>query len=113
MRHCKYLIRRLEYEEITKQDPFRAIEYLQTSLSDIIDHDDPEQLDEFHKLASLLFKNDDQQITEQTRLMTVPLCGLRTGSMAGDCDSAGAVRGVLNSFYSGLADNLCKYLFII
>lgn len=59
LRHCKYLIRRLEYEEIVKTNSVRAVGYLQTRLSEIIDHNDPEQLQEFHKLASLLFKCDD------------------------------------------------------
>lgn len=59
LRHCKYLIRRLEYEEIVKTNSIRAVGYLQTRLSEIIDHSDEEQLHEFHKLASLLFKCDD------------------------------------------------------
>lgn len=59
LRHCKYLIRRLEYEEIVKTNSVRAVGYLQTRLSEIIDHNDPEQLQEFHKLAALLFKCDD------------------------------------------------------
>lgn len=37
---------------------------MQTRLSDIIDHSDPEQLSEFHKLASLLFKCDDTTAME-------------------------------------------------
>lgn len=56
LRQAKYMIRRLEYEEIVKTNSIRAVGYLQTRLSDIIDHQDPEQLQEFHKLASLLFK---------------------------------------------------------
>lgn len=56
LRQSKYMIRRLEYEEIVKTNSIRAVGYLQTRLSDIIDHTDPEQLQEFHKLASLLFK---------------------------------------------------------
>lgn len=43
-----------------KTNSIRAVGYLQTRLSDIIDHKDPEQLQEFHKLASLLFKCDDR-----------------------------------------------------
>uniref|UniRef100_A0A1B0CC51 Muskelin N-terminal domain-containing protein n=2 Tax=Lutzomyia longipalpis TaxID=7200 RepID=A0A1B0CC51_LUTLO len=73
LRHCKYLIRRLEYEEITKSDPLKAVNYLQTRLHDIIDHKDPEELKEFHKLASLLFKCDDFQTENNSPLMTVPL----------------------------------------
>lgn len=40
LKHCKYLVRRLEYEEIAKSEPLRAVNYLQTKLHDIIDHND-------------------------------------------------------------------------
>lgn len=56
LRHNLYLIRRLHYEEIARDDPVRALQYLQTSLSEIIDHTDPVQLKEFHKLTRLLFR---------------------------------------------------------
>ncbi|XP_052899336.1 muskelin isoform X2 [Anopheles moucheti] len=71
LRYCKYLLRKQEYEEITKNDPLSAILYLQTKLYDIIDHSDPVQLKEFHKLASLLFKSDTVDgETEPTSLLT-------------------------------------------
>lgn len=66
LRHSKYLIRRLEYEEIVKTNSIRAVGYLQTRLSEIIDHSDPEQLQELHKLASLLFKCDESTDDAQT-----------------------------------------------
>lgn len=59
LRQCKYLIRKLEYEEIARADPMRALMYLQTRLNEIINHDDGKELREFHKLASLLFKPVD------------------------------------------------------
>jgi hypothetical protein len=40
------LLRKQEYEEIAKKNPLEAINYLQTKLSDIIDHSDPKQLKE-------------------------------------------------------------------
>lgn len=73
LRHYKYLIRRLEYEEITKKNPFSGLVYLQTKLYEIIDHNDTTQLNEFHKLATLLFKSDDYQPEEQSTLMTLPV----------------------------------------
>lgn len=63
LRHSKYLVRRLEYEEIVKTNPIRAVGYLQTRLSEIINHSDPDQLNEFHKLATLLFKCDEETIS--------------------------------------------------
>ncbi|XP_055628729.1 muskelin isoform X2 [Toxorhynchites rutilus septentrionalis] len=76
VRYSLYLLRKLEYEEIVKTNPLSAIPYLQTKLYDIIDHDDPAQLKEFHKLASLLFKSDNMDCgTEPTSLLTIPLGG--------------------------------------
>lgn len=73
LRRYKYLIRRLEYEEITKKDSFNGLVYLQTKLYEIINHNDTNQLNEFHKLATLLFKSDDYQPEEQNALMTLPI----------------------------------------
>nr|XP_040229116.2 muskelin isoform X1 [Anopheles coluzzii] len=81
LRYCKYLLRKQEYEEITKNDPLSAILYLQTKLYDIIDHSDPVQLKEFHKLASLLFKSDTVDgETEPTSLLTCPLASTASAS---------------------------------
>lgn len=85
MRHCKYLIRRLEYEEIVKTNSIRAVGYLQTRLSEIIDHSDPEQLQEFHKLASLLFKCDDMNTDVQT-ITTTTASSSRSNSSAMEID---------------------------
>nr|XP_029713847.1 muskelin isoform X1 [Aedes albopictus] len=76
LRYCKYLLRKQEYEEIARKNPLTAISYLQTKLYDIIDHNDPAQLKEFHKLASLLFKSDCTDCeTEPTSLLACPLGG--------------------------------------
>ncbi|XP_053672386.1 muskelin [Anopheles nili] len=74
LRYCKYLLRKQEYEEITKNDPLSAILYLQTKLYDIIDHNDPVQLKEFHKLASLLFKSDSAD--DETEVVNPLSCAL-------------------------------------
>lgn len=74
--YCKYLIRKQKYEEIARFDPLSALKYLRNDLSEAIDKKDQNQLDDFHKLASLLFcenkttikspssseKNDDQNV---------------------------------------------------
>lgn len=83
LRHCKYLIRRLEYEEIVKTNSIRAVGYLQTRLSEIIDHNDPEQLQEFHKLASLLFKCDDYMDSD---VQTTTASSSRSNSSAMEID---------------------------
>lgn len=70
LRQCKYLIRKLEYEEIARSEPMRALGYLQTKLNAIINHDDGKELSEFHKLASLLFKPVDGP-GDTSRLMSV------------------------------------------
>lgn len=83
LRHCKYLIRRLEYEEIVKTNSIRAVGYLQTRLSEIIDHSDEEQLHEFHKLASLLFKCDDYMDSD---VQTTTASSSRSNSSAMEID---------------------------
>jgi muskelin len=73
LRLCKYWIRRQEYEEIARTDPLTGIHYLQTTLSEIIDHKNAKQLKEFHKLASLLFKPDEVPATDEENMMTISL----------------------------------------
>lgn len=55
--YCKYLIRKQNYEEITHTDSINALMYLRTNLAETIDQNDMEQVNDFHKLASLLFCN--------------------------------------------------------
>ena len=57
LNYCKYLIRKQEYEEICKVDTIKAVYYLQTKLSETINKHDQVQVQEFHKLASLLFRS--------------------------------------------------------
>lgn len=63
LNYCKYLIRKQEYEEICKVDTIKAVYYLQTKLSETINKHDQVQVQEFHKLASLLFRS--QMSTEE------------------------------------------------
>uniref|UniRef100_A0A336KGX1 CSON006912 protein n=1 Tax=Culicoides sonorensis TaxID=179676 RepID=A0A336KGX1_CULSO len=58
LQKCRYLIRTQEYEELVKQDPIRGLHYLQTHLYKAIDRENQEQVNAFHKLATLLFKLD-------------------------------------------------------
>lgn len=55
LNYCKYLIRKQKYEEITHSDPLCALKFLRNNLSEAIDRSDQKQLNDFHKLASLLF----------------------------------------------------------
>lgn len=57
LNYCKYLIRKQEYEEICEIDTIKAVYYLQTKLSETINKHDQLQVQEFHKLASLLFRS--------------------------------------------------------
>lgn len=66
-----------------KTNSIRAVGYLQTRLSEIIDHSDPEQLQEFHKLASLLFKCDDYMDSD---LQTTTASSSRSNSSAMEID---------------------------
>ncbi|KAJ6628992.1 Muskelin [Pseudolycoriella hygida] len=71
LQHYKFLIRKLEYEEIARVDPLQAMCYLQTSLSDVVDHSDSEQLKQFHKLPTLLFNNEPPQCAS---FSSTPMC---------------------------------------
>lgn len=55
--YCKYLIRKQNYEEITHTNSIDALMYLRNDLAETIDRNDNEQVNDFHKLASLLFCN--------------------------------------------------------
>lgn len=74
LQHCKFLIRRLEYEEIARSDPVQAMFYLQTKLSDVIDHNDAAQLKQFHKLATFLFCSEPQSQSQYPSLNSTPMC---------------------------------------
>ncbi|XP_001951423.2 muskelin isoform X1 [Acyrthosiphon pisum] len=57
---CKLLIRKFKFQEIKKKDKVAAMQFLQTSVSELIDHSDIEQTREFQGTAALLFKDDNQ-----------------------------------------------------
>lgn len=44
LKHCRFLVRKLRYEEMTRIDPLKAMQYLREHISDVIDHSDAEQL---------------------------------------------------------------------
>ncbi|ALC41608.1 muskelin, partial [Drosophila busckii] len=73
LNHCRYLIRKLHYEEMTGTEPLKAMQYLRKQISAVIDHNDDEQLNNFHKLAALLFKSDDNDASDVQSLTTTPL----------------------------------------
>ncbi|XP_037825080.1 muskelin isoform X1 [Lucilia sericata] len=73
LRHCRFLLRKLHYEEMAKSDPYKAMQFLRQHIAEVIDHNNKEQLKNFHKLASLLFKIDDDVEMEQPNLDTLPI----------------------------------------
>lgn len=44
LKHCRFLVRKLRYEEMARIDPLKAMQYLREHISDVIDHSDAEQL---------------------------------------------------------------------
>jgi hypothetical protein len=54
---CKFLIRKQRYEEIATINPIEALAFLQNNLAETINQSDKKQVNDFHKLASLLFTN--------------------------------------------------------
>ncbi|KAK3912329.1 Muskelin [Frankliniella fusca] len=55
----KLMIRKYRFVELASKDRFAALEYLQTDLSDIIDHSNKDQTKEFQQLAAVLFQGSD------------------------------------------------------
>ncbi|KAL7306121.1 hypothetical protein TKK_0001570 [Trichogramma kaykai] len=53
---CKLIIRKHKFEELTVNDSYDALQYLQSKVSEIIDHTDTEQAKEFQKMATTIFK---------------------------------------------------------
>jgi hypothetical protein len=65
--YCKYLIRKQNYEEITHTNSINALMFLRKNLAETIDQSDVEQVNDFHKLASLLFCNDSRRETADSQ----------------------------------------------
>ncbi|XP_059476925.1 muskelin [Neocloeon triangulifer] len=61
---CRLMIRKHRFKELAAQNTMDALDYLQTSLHEIIDHDDPESTREFQKLASELFRDPSEKDVE-------------------------------------------------
>ncbi|XP_021957307.1 muskelin isoform X2 [Folsomia candida] len=59
LKKCKLLLRNQKFEELASKDSLNALIYLQTSLSELIDHEDIEQTNEFQRLTLLLFPKDE------------------------------------------------------
>lgn len=55
LRNCKLIIRKHKFEELAMKDTIEALEYLQTKVSEIIDHNDEDQSKEVDYLFSLKF----------------------------------------------------------
>ncbi|XP_015597500.1 muskelin isoform X2 [Cephus cinctus] len=60
LKKCKLIIRKHKFEELALRNSIEALEYLQTQISEIIDHSDEEQTKEFQLLVSVLFQTKDQ-----------------------------------------------------
>ncbi|XP_033744964.1 muskelin-like isoform X1 [Pecten maximus] len=61
LRRCKYLIRKFKFQEMSESDSRSAMLYLQASLAEIVDHNNPEERSEFQLLASTLFKAEEEE----------------------------------------------------
>ncbi|XP_049964033.1 muskelin isoform X1 [Schistocerca serialis cubense] len=59
LQKCKLLIRKHRFKELALKNSMAALHYLQTTLSEIIDHTDEEQTREFQLLTSVLFREQD------------------------------------------------------
>ncbi|XP_012154161.1 muskelin 1 isoform X2 [Megachile rotundata] len=64
LKRCKLLIRKHKFEELALNNSVEALEYLQTKVSEIIDHNDVEQTKEFQLLTSILFREQNSLLGE-------------------------------------------------
>ncbi|XP_001607967.2 muskelin [Nasonia vitripennis] len=64
---CKLIIRKHKFEELSMHNSIEALQYLQTEISEIIDHNDLEQTKEFQLLASILFRDQNTSMSEPTQ----------------------------------------------
>ncbi|XP_012278648.1 muskelin isoform X2 [Orussus abietinus] len=62
LRKCQLIIRKHKFEELASKNSVEALEYLQTKISEIIDHNDVEQTKEFQSLTSVLFREQDRMM---------------------------------------------------
>lgn len=66
------MIRKCNFKELARNDSVAALNYLRTKLSEIIDHQDSKQTEEFHHLASVLFQEKEEASNINTDLKTLP-----------------------------------------
>lgn len=60
LRRCRYLVRRHRFLEMSASGDVKDMEsatlFLQTKLSEVVDHSDPEETEQLHRLAARLFQ---------------------------------------------------------
>ncbi|KAH8375385.1 hypothetical protein KR200_002878 [Drosophila serrata] len=100
LKHCRFLVRKLRYEEMTRQDPLKAMQYLRHHIAAVIDHSDAEQLNNFHKLASLLFKSHDNSLERECT--TPALCDEHAEELETDAD----VSAKMKDEVAGIPENI-------
>ncbi|XP_034135875.1 muskelin isoform X2 [Drosophila guanche] len=86
LKHCRFLVRKMRYEEMARQNPMQAMQYLRHNIADVIDHDDAEQLNNFHKLASLLFKTHDGCLDQRESFVATTAICRNTEELDTDAD---------------------------
>nr|XP_002130194.1 muskelin-like [Ciona intestinalis] len=59
LRKCRYAIRRQHFRELAVRNPVSALGFLQTRVSDVVDHNDVKEETEFRFLTSSLFGDGD------------------------------------------------------
>ena len=65
LRRCQFLIRKCQFREWIATDSVKAMFYLQTQLSQVVDRSNDEQMAEFHHLTNLLFHTKEQREEDQ------------------------------------------------
>jgi len=62
VRHCICMVRKLRFQELVQENPISGLRYLQEKVSEVVDHSDQNEREEFEGLATTLF-NDKSSLS--------------------------------------------------
>ena len=65
IRNCKFMIRKLRYREMAETNAIEALPYLQNEVSELIDHTNHAERQEFESLATSLFVQQDSSSSNE------------------------------------------------
>ncbi|XP_014471613.1 PREDICTED: muskelin [Dinoponera quadriceps] len=106
LKRCKLIIRKHKFQELALSNSIEALEYLQTRVSEIIDHSDTQQTKEFQSLTSVLFRerNDASVTASDPNTSNDILSDLAAGMAQQQCRKSRNVHNLRTELYDELAE---------